>query len=119
MSATSTKESESLFVIRIAGLFTIQDQNAIEAKLRNEIDRNLKTKLLILTEEFKGWDKQGDWGDLSFMYEYDACIDKIAIVTESQWEEQVHMFIGAGRRQAVVELFDVDEEQEARKWLNN
>ena len=65
------------------------------------------------------WDKKGDWGDLSFMYEHDALIDKIALVLENQWEEQALMFVGAGRRQAIVELFDINEEEETRKWLRD
>ena len=52
----------------------------------------------VLAEEFSGWGKEGDWGDLTFMHEYDLYIGKIAIVGDEKWKDQILMFLGAGRR---------------------
>ena len=117
MSVTFTKESEDLSVIRIKGVLTFDDQKEIEMKGRADIDRNQKVKVLVLAEEFSGWGKEGDWGDLTYMYEYDPYIEKIAVVAEDKWKDQILMFIGAGRRQASVEFFFPDKEQDARNWL--
>ena len=86
-------------------------------KGRAEIDINQKVKLLVLAEQFSGWGKEGDWGDLTFMYEYDPYIEKIAVVAGEKWEDQILMYLGAGRRQAAVEFFLPGEEQDARDWL--
>ena len=83
-----------------------------------EIDRSKKVKILALLEEFSGWGKEGDGGDLTFMYENDPYIEKIAVVAEDKWKDQILMFLGAGRRQAEVKFFFEDEEQNARDWLN-
>jgi hypothetical protein len=98
---------------------TFKDQKQIEESARNQIDRNRKTKVLILSEIFSGWGKEGDWGDLAFMYEYDPYIAKIAVVADDKWESEVLMFLGAGRRQAKVMFFSKTEEQDARDWLQS
>ena len=51
------------------------------------------------------------------MYEHDAQIEKVAIVAEARWKDQILMFVGAGRRQAAVEFFLDGREQDARDWL--
>ena len=117
MSVTFTKESDDLFVINVQGVLTFEDLKEVENKLSEVIDRSQKTKLLILAEEFAGWGKEGDWGDLTFMYEYDPHIDKIAVVSEGKWKDEMLMYLGAGRRQASVEFFFPDEAEDARDWL--
>ncbi len=117
MSVTYVKESENLLVVHIEGTFTFEDLKEIQNKAHAEIDRSRKVKLLVLAEEFSEWGKEGDWGDLTFMYEHDAQIEKIAVVAEGKWKDQILMFLGAGRRQAAVEFFLPGETQAARDWL--
>ena len=119
MSVTFTKESDDLFVIKLQGIFTFDDLKEIEKKAREQIDRNKKNKVLVLAEDFSGWGKEGDWGDLTFMYEYDPYIEKIAVVAEANWKDEMLMYIGAGRRKAVVEFFLYDKEKDARDWLQS
>ncbi len=117
MSIIFTKESEGLFVIHIKGVLTFNDQKEVEGKGRAQINRSQKAKLLVIAEEFSGWGKEGDWGDLTFMHEYDPVIEKIAIVADEKWKDQILMFVGASTRQGSVEFFFPDEEQDARDWL--
>ncbi|MHC4159095.1 MAG: SpoIIAA family protein [Planctomycetota bacterium] len=119
MSVIFTKESDDLFVINVQGVLTFDDLKEAEKRAREEIDRSGKVKLLVLADQFTGWGKEGDWGDLSFMYEYDPYIEKIAVVAESKWKDLILMFVGAGRRQAAVEFFLEDKEQDARDWLQS
>ncbi len=119
MSMTFTKESDDLFVINVQGVMTFDDQKEGEKRLRDEIDRSGKVKLLVLAEEFSGWGKEGDWGDLTFMYEYDPYIEKIAVVAENNWKDEMLMFTGAGRRQGEVKFFLYDKAEDARDWLQN
>jgi len=114
---TFTKESDDLFVIKVQGVLTFNDLKDAEKRASEEINRSKKVKMLALLEEFSGWGKEGDWGDLTFMYEYDPYIDKIAVVAEGKWKDDILMFIGAGRRQAQVKFFLPDEEKDARDWL--
>ena len=118
MSVTFSKESENLFVINIQGTLTFEDLIEVQNKARAEIDHSKKAKLVILAGQFTGWGEEGDWGDLTFMYEYDPYIEKIAIVADQKWREQILMFVGAGRRQATVDFF-LDAEELARDWLKS
>jgi hypothetical protein len=119
MSITFTKESDDLFVINAQGVLTFEDQMEIEKKATQEIDRSGKVKLLVLADQFAGWGKEGDWGDLTFFHEYDPYIEKIAVVAENKWKDQLLMFLGAGRRQAEVKFFFEDEAEDARDWLQS
>ncbi len=117
MSIIISKESENFFVVTIKGVFTYDDQKEVEKHAGSNINPGQKIKILILAEEFSGWGKEGDWGDLTFMYEHDPYIEKIAVVAEGKWKDQISMFLGAGRRQAAVEFFLPGETQTARDWL--
>ncbi len=119
MSVTFTEESKNLLIVHIKGTLAFEDMREFQGKIRAEIDRSGKVKLLILAEQFSGWGKEGDWGDLTFMYEHDSYIEKIAVVAAGKWKDQILMFLGAGRRQAVVDFFLDDGEQDARNWLQN
>jgi hypothetical protein len=119
MSLIFTKESENCFVICIKGALTFNDLKEAEKRGREEIDRSQKVKLLVIAEQFSGWGKDGDWGDLTFMHEYDPYIEKIAVVADEKWRDQLLMFLGAGRRKAPVTFFFPDEEKDARDWLQS
>ena len=67
--------------------------------------------------KFTDWAKKGDWGDLTFMLEYDPYIDKIAVVADEQWRDKVLIYLGAGLRKAAVEFFTMGHEDKVRAWL--
>jgi hypothetical protein len=117
MGMTFTKESDGLLVISVQGVLTFEDQRRAERRASEEINRSKKVKILALLEQFSGWGREGDWGDLTFMYESDPYIEKIAVVAEANWKDQLLMHLGAGRRQAAVEFFFPGEEEDARDWL--
>ena len=117
MSATISKESKDFVVITIKGVFMYQDMKAIEDTAQDILPIGDKINCLILAEKFTGWGKDGDWGDLSFMYKNDQFIGKIAIVADEKRRDEFLMFLGAGRRQAIVRFFCSDEQGKARSWL--
>jgi hypothetical protein len=118
MSIAITKESDDLFVVNIQGIYTYDDQKEIEKYSDGNVGADQKVKILVLAEQFSGWGKEGDWGDLTFMYENDHHIEKIAVVGDVKWKDQFLMFLGAGRRQAAVEFFLPNELEDARDWIN-
>ncbi|MHC4693485.1 MAG: SpoIIAA family protein [Planctomycetota bacterium] len=118
MSVTVHRESDDLFVVTIKGVFTYDDMKEIESNAEGK-EKKKHTKILVHAEEFQGWGKEGDWGDLSFMHENDPYIDKIAVMSVERWKDEFLMFLGAGRRQAQVQFFFDDEEEDAREWLQS
>ncbi len=75
-----------------------------------------KVRFLIIAEDFQGWDKEGDWGDISFQLKYDEQIEKIALVGEKEWKDLVSMFVGEGLRSAEIRYFQPGQLALARVW---
>ena len=117
MSVSLIKESEILFVVSVEGILTFNELKEIKKKASIAIDRSRKIKILLLAENFSGWAKEGDWGNLDFMLEHYIDIQKIAVVTSEEWEDKLLLFLGAGVRKASVEIFPIGEEEKARDWL--
>ncbi len=117
MAVTYEREPSGIYVIRMSGIFTNQERKKMEKAARETIDRSGKIKALILAEGFSGWGKEGDWGDLTFMLEYDPYIEKIAVVALEQWRDKMLMFLAKGHRKAAVEFFPLGKEDKARAWL--
>jgi hypothetical protein len=116
MGAIIVKEGE-LLVVRITGLLRKPELDAIQARGKAEWESGSRVLVLVIVEGFLGWDRGGDWGDMSFSAVYGQRIDKIAIVAEPKWEAQLLMFTGAGLRRTPVRFFPPDQEVRARAWL--
>ena len=119
VTATLKREDDNIYVIRIGGLLNRATVSNIEAVARRDIDsgaRDLKM-LLILQDDFAGWQRAGDWGNVDFFSQYGDHIVKIAVVGDAQWETQVLTFLGAGSRKEEVRLFHPGQEAQARGWL--
>ena len=117
MSVSFTKESENLFVVSIEGVLTFDELKEIENKFTAAIDRSRKIKVLLLAENFSGWAKEGDWGNLEFMLKNDPYIQKIAVVAKHVKKDDLLIFLGKGMREASVEFFPAGEKQKAQDWL--
>ncbi len=119
VTATLKRENDNIYVIRIGGLLNKETVSNIEAVARRDIDsgaRDLKM-LLVLQDDFLGWQRTGNWDDVDFFSQYGDHIVKIAVVGDAQWEAQVLVFLGAGSRKGEVRFFHKGNESDARSWL--
>jgi hypothetical protein len=105
-------------VVTVTGIFSYQDLQAVQNTAKTMLNSSVKTNCLILAQQFSGWGKEGNWGDLTFMYENDPLIDKIAVVAEEKRQVELLMFLGSGMREAAVKYFFPGQEKEARQWLS-
>jgi hypothetical protein len=117
MGLAIIKKSEDLLLINITGFLKDSGQEDYERIGRLEIDRSRKIKILVNATGFSGWGKDCDWSTREFMYEYDPYIEKIAVVADEKWKEQMLIYLRAGKRQALVAFFSQSQAQEARDWL--
>ena len=111
------KEREDLLLIHVRGFLKYSDRQEIDRLGRIGIDRTRKIKMLVIATDFSGWGKEGDWGDLRFMHDYDSCIEKIAVVADEKWKEQTLRYLRAGERQASVAFFSPPQAEDAQNWL--
>ena len=104
-------------VLRISGILKQSEFGAEQSALSRKIETGAKPRLLVILENFDGWERGADWNDLDFLLSYSHKITKIAIVAEPRWETLALAFAGAGVRLAPVKFFAPNEVEQARNWL--
>lgn len=110
-------QPDDICVLRISGILKRSEFAAEQNALAHQIDSGSKPRLLIILENFAGWERGADWNDLDFMMSHGGKILKIAIVGEPRWETLALAFAGAGVRRAPVRFFQSNELRQTRSWL--
>jgi SpoIIAA-like len=106
-----------IYVLRISGILKRSEFAAEQNALARTIDIGSKPRLLVILENFEGWERGADWNDLDFLISHGGKIHKIAVVAEPRWETLALAFAGAGVRRAPVKFFPPNELEQARSWL--
>lgn len=118
VTATLRKEPGNLYVLRIGGLVNKATVDNIQAVARRDLEAGAKgLKVLLILQDFRGWKRGDDWGDLEFFAKYEQQIAKLAVVGESRWKDETLLFLGAGRRTGEVRYFSDSQEAAGRAWL--
>ena len=110
-------QTNDICVLRISGILKRSEFGAEQTELARHIDTGSKPRLLVILENFEGWERGADWNDLDFMISHGGKISKIALVAEPRWETLALAFAGAGVRRAPVKFFSPNELERARSWL--
>ena len=111
-------EPGDICVLRISGILKQTEFAAEQSALSQKIDTGSKPRLLVILENFDGWERGADWNDLDFLISHGGEIAKIAIVAEPRWETSALAFGGAGLRGgAPVKFFPPDQLAQARAWI--
>lgn len=116
MSIEILSNRNGILTARISGRLTQPELTALQASAKDSIDQQGHVSLLVITEDFQGWQGGDDWSDVSFM-ENDAYIRKMAIVGDRQWEERALMFTASPMRKFPIEYFQPADLERARAWL--
>ena len=117
MSANLEQHDDGLLVLRIGGQLKKSELDAVQSEFVEKIAGTGTVKLLILLENFTGWERGEDWGDTDFFFKHRNEFEKIGVVGDPRWEAQVLAFTGAGLRKGPVKFFPEAGESEARAWL--
>jgi len=117
MGVKIQSEAGGLRVLRVTGVLR---KSEMDAALQAEAARwtpETRVRVLAIVEGFQGWERGGDWGDITFFMEHESQIERIAIVAEPKWETELLVFAGAGMRSGEVRFFPADQGEAARAWL--
>jgi len=117
MSAELTDVAGGIVTARIAGKLTQPDLAALQNAAGEILKKQGKVRFLVVVENFEGFQRGGDWGDLSFQMQHDAQIEKMAIVGDKAWEEMALLFTSKGLRKFPIEYFAPADIAKARAWL--
>ena len=102
---------------KISGELSRAEVNEIQTAALEGIRRYGKISALFILDNFQGWKREGEWGDVSFMIEHDKDIAKIAVVGEDQWRDLIYAFLAKGFREAEIEFFLPADITKARAWV--
>jgi hypothetical protein len=117
MSANLEQHDHRLCVLRVGGELKKSELDAAQSEFVQQIAATGTIKLLVLLENFTGWERTEAWGDTDFFFSHRNDFEKIAVVGQSRWEAQVLAFTGAGLRKGPVKFFPEPGESDARAWL--
>lgn len=117
MSARIVDVENGLVTVRIVGRLEYAEWKEVHAGAEEVLAHTDKIRVLILAEDFEGWEKGGNWGDPSFSVRLDDRVEKMAIVSEQQWGDLALLFTAKGLRSFPVEYFLPKDIRKARQWL--
>lgn len=117
MGAEIVSFSDNLLTMKISGKLSESQLRDVQTRSALLIRQHGAVRILVLAEDFQGWESKGDWGDLWFQVENDQYIARLAMVGEKKWEELSLVFTAKGMRPFPIEYFAPNEEAQARAWL--
>jgi hypothetical protein len=117
MSVEILSTTGGILAARLTGKLTRAELAVWQNAVVGLIQEQGKVRLLVIAENFEGWEKGGDWGDISFQMDHDPHIEKMAIVGEQKWAELALIFTGKGLRDFPIEYFPPTDLAKAQAWL--
>lgn len=117
MSAEIVDVAGNVLTIRITGKLAQPELARLQQSATETIRRQGKVRILVVAENFLGWEKGGNWEDDSFQAENDRYIEKMAVVGERKWEDLATIFVAKGLRAFPIEYFQPGDLPRARAWL--
>jgi len=117
MGAEITNVSDHVLTLRVSGTLTQPELASAQTAAAAMFGAEGEWRVLVLTENFHGWERGGSWDDFSFQSEHDAHIARMAIVGERKWEELALLFTAKGLRKFPIRYFSPAQVVEARAWL--
>jgi len=107
----------SLITVRISGMLKREEFTRLQGLFLEAVKHRRKFNLLVMLEDFEGWDEKDDWNSVPFHLEYDQQVEKIAIVGDAKWEDLFAAFLGKGMRGMPIRHFLPARLEIARAWL--
>jgi len=117
MAFTMIDATGPIISAKISGELGKAEVRQMQTGALKAIQRCGKINALFILDNFLGWKREGDWGDIAFMTDHDKDIGKIAVVGEEEWRDLIYAFLAKGFRQAAVEYFLPADLAKARAWL--
>ena len=115
---TIEHDHEHFLVCRVSGKLTKADYDAMAPKLENALKlRPGKRRLMILLEDFRGWDLRALWEELKFDVRHWNDFGRIAVVGQSrlqEWGTRLSKPLSGAR----MRYYDAEDRDMARAWLS-
>jgi hypothetical protein len=117
MGAEIVEVLGELVTCKVTGKLTAEELLVAQREVSGIIQSKGRIRLLIIVEDFEGWERSPDWEDSSFQEQHDAHIERMALVGEKKWEELASAFVGKDLREFPIEHFEPGDMGRALRWL--
>lgn len=117
MTAEIVGVDAGVLTLRISGMLSQPALTDLQKSAAGIIRAQGKVRMLVLADQFAGWERGGDWNDFSFQEQNDPYIEKMAIVGDTRWEDLALIFVAKGLRRFPIEYFASGEQGKALAWL--
>ena len=98
MSAEIVNTNGGVVTARVSGTLTQKELTALQKAVGDIIQKQGATRLLVMVENFNGWEAGATWGDFTFQVRHDAHIERMAIVGDPKWKDLALLFTSQGLR---------------------
>jgi hypothetical protein len=109
--------SDKILCMTASAVLGAEDVAAFEKAACGLIAKVQKIHVMIILQDFAGFAKGVDAGNLDFYARHGNDIVKMAIVGDPKWKEAALVFTGAGIRKAPVEFFPTAAIAKAQAWI--
>ena len=86
MPATIQRENNNTYVLRLSGTLLRSEFGKAQDATTEAIDTGVEPRILAIMENFSGWERGADWGDLTVLFTHSNEIAKVAILGDPKWE---------------------------------
>ena len=105
MSANLEQHNARLLVLRVGGELKKSELDAVQSEFVKKIAGAGTVRLLVLLEDFTGWERGEHWGDTDFFFSHRNDFEKIAVVGNPRWEATGAGIHGRGSSQRTSKVF--------------
>lgn len=109
-------EEGDLIEVKVSGKLTQEDYDKLIPAWQRVIASQGKMRLLLVMEDFHGWDLGAAWDDLRFGVTHASKVERIGLVGEQAWQKWL-IKIGKVFSPDTVKYFDVSERDAAERWV--
>jgi hypothetical protein len=109
--------SDGLVTLGVTGEMKRSDLAQIQGLAVNAIGQWGKIRVLVILENFRGWEHGADWEDTRFVETHGRDIERMAIVGDEEWRDLACAFAGKGFRPTAIEYFSPSERDKAQAWV--
>jgi hypothetical protein len=118
MSAEIVGVTGGVLTMKVSGTLTEAELRAVQQATGELIREQGTLRILVLAENFAGWEQGRKWNDFEFQSKYDRNIARMAIVGDRKWEELALIFAAKDLRRFPIEYFAAADLEAARTWLS-
>ena len=102
--------------VHITGKLTRVDYQQFVPQIERGVQEHGKIRLLVVMDDFAGWDLEAIWQDIQFNAEFFDKIERVAMVGEKRWQEGMAVFCKPFTA-AEIRYFEREQLPEAHAWI--